>query len=284
MSKVAIVTDSTNCLPPEIIEEYGIRVAPYHVIVDGEDYRDQIDITPAEFYQVFPTLKQLPTTSIPSPGEYTSIFTELAKTTASIVCIIISKTLSAAYKAAEEAREIVKAKHPNVNIELIDAKNAAGALGFVVLEAARAARAGKGIAEVIKTAHDLIPRVKFTAAFDTLKYLIKGGRAPKTAIVGEIMQVKPLIGILDDTGLVVSVGKERGKQKALQRLVSLIKEHADISKPLHINVHYSTYIEDARKLSGLIKARYNCAEVYITELTPVMTTHTGPSVALSFYS
>ncbi|MFC2019098.1 DegV family protein [Chloroflexota bacterium] len=284
MSKVGIVTDSTNCLPPELIQEYEIRVAHYHVIIDGKDYRDLIDITPAEFYSLFPKLKTLPTTSTPSPGEYVEIFTELAKSTDSIACIIISRALSAAYKAAERAKVIVNAEYPNVTIELIDSNTAAGALGLVTLEAARAANEGKSLAEVIETARNIVPRAKYIAAFDTLKYLIKGGRAPKKAIIGEFLQVKPLIGLVDDTGLVISLGKERGKQKARQKLADLVANHADTSKPLHIIAHYSSHIEDANMLRDLVTSMYNCAESYVTELTPVMSAHTGPSIGLSFYS
>jgi len=284
MLKVGIVTDSTNCLPAELIKEYDIRVGLYHLIIDGEDYRDQIDITPAEFYQIFPTLKKMPTTSAASPGDYADIFTELAKSTDSIVCISISKALSAAYNSAMEAREIVRAKYPNLSIEIIDSKNSVGALGFIVLEAARAAQAGKSLAEVVQVAQDMVPRVKYIASFDTLKYLIKGGRAPKRAIIGELLQVRPFIGLVDGTGLVVSLGRARGKQKAFARLVDMVRDYADVSKPLHIMAHYSGRIEDGEKLRDMVTARYNCAEVYLTELTPVMSVHTGPSVGLCFYS
>jgi len=284
MSKVGIVTDSTNCLPAELIEEYDIRVAPYHLIMDGEDYRDQIDITPAKFWRMFKDLKELPTTSAVSPGDYADIFTELAKSTDSIVCVIISRALSAAYKSAEIARETVMAEHPNLNIELIDSKNSVGALGFVVLEAARAAQAGKSLADVVKIAQDLVPRVKFISAFETLKYLIRGGRAPKTAVIGEVLGIKPIIGIVKPTGLVDSLGKPRGKRKAMLKLVDLVKDHADTDKPLHVMVHYTDCIEDGEELKEIVISRYNCAELYMTDLTPVMTTHTGPAVGLSFYS
>jgi len=284
MSKVAVVTDSTNCLPAELIREYEISVAPYHLIVDGKDYRDQIDITSVEFYRIFPQLKKLPTTSTVSPGEYAEIFTRLAKSTDSIVCATVSQALSAAYKSAEEAREIVQKDNSKITIELVDSRNSVGALGFVVLEAARAAQEGKSLAEVVQVAQDMVSRVKYVAAFDTLKYLIKGGRAPKTAIIGEFLQVKPLIGLIDHTGKVVPLGKERGKQKAMHKLVDLVKDYADTSKPLHLMAHHSDHIEDAEELKALVTARYDCAEVYLTELTPVMTTHTGPSVGLSFYS
>src|SRR4030042_6662644 len=98
MAKVGVVTDSTNCLPPELIKQYDIRVAPYHLILNGKVYRDQIDITPAEFWRMFKDLKTLPTTGAVSPGDYAAIFTEPAKSTDSIVCLIISQVLSASYK------------------------------------------------------------------------------------------------------------------------------------------------------------------------------------------
>jgi DegV family protein with EDD domain len=284
MSKVAVVTDSTNCLPAELIKKHNIQVVPYRVVIDGKDYRDQIDITPTEFYRIFLTLKRLPTTGTPSPGDYVNTFTELAKSTDSIVCLIVSKALSANYKSVEEAKDIVITEHPDLKIEILDSKNSVGALGFLALEAARAADKGSNLPEVVKVVQDLVPRVKYVAAFDTLKYLIKGGRAPKTAIIGEFLQVKPIIGLINDTGMVVSLGKTRGKQNALIKLADLVQDHADVSKPLHFIAHYSAHVEDAERLKELVTARYNCAEAYVTELTPVMATHTGPSVGLSFYS
>ena len=284
MSTIGVVTDSTNCLPAELIKEYDIRVVPYHVIVDGKDYVDQIDITPAEFWSVFGNLKELPTTSAPSPAAYLEVFTDLAKSTDKIICLIISKALSAAYKAAEIAAETIRAEHPGINIELIDSKNAAGALGFITLETARAARAGQSFAEVVKVAEDLVPKVRFFTALDTLKYLIKGGRAPKKAIVGEFLGVKPLIGLVNDTGLVQPLGKERGKRKAMLKLVDMVKDYANTDKPLHVIIHYTDNIEYGAELREMITSRYSCAEVYMTDLTPVMTTHTGPSLGLSFYS
>lgn len=284
MAKVGIVTDSINCLPDEIIKEYDIRVAPYHLIINGKDYRDKIDITPAEFWKMFKDLKELPTTGTPSPGEYVEIFSELAKSTDSILCIVISMALSAANKSAEVARDIVLKEHPKLTIDIFDSKNAVGAQGFVVLEAARAAQAGESLKDVIKVAQDLVPRVKYIAALHTLKYLIKGGRAPKTAIIGEFLSVKPIIGIVKDPGLVDSLGKERGKRKAMLKLVEIVSDHADTSKPLHVMVNYTDNLADGFELKEVVTSRYNCAEVYLTDLTPVMTAHTGPAIGLCFYS
>jgi DegV family protein with EDD domain len=284
MSKVAIVTDSTSCIPKDLLKKYDIHVINYHLIMEGKDYIDQVDITPEEFWKMHKDMKTIPTTGVPGPGEYAEVFKELAKSTNNIVCICISAALSAAYKSILDARKMVLEELPDLKIELVDSKNAATALGFVVLEAARAAEAGKSLDEVVKVAEGLVPRVKFSMALETLKYLIKGGRAPKTAVIGEFMNIKPLIGIVDETGLVVSLGKEKGKRKALQKLVDLVKDYADPNKPLHVSVNYTNNIEDAEELKGMVTSQYNCVEVLMCDLTPVMTTHTGPAVGLCYYS
>jgi len=284
MSKVGVVTDSTNCLPAELIKEFNIGIAPVHIILDGKDYRDQLDLTPAEFYRMFKGLKKMPTTNAVSPGDFVNAFTELAKTTDSIVCLPLSKALSATYESAVQAREAVRSENPGLNIEIVDSKTCVGALGFIVLETARAAQAGKSLAEVVKVAQDMIPRVKYLLVLDTLKYLIKGGRAPKTAMIGELLQVKPITGIVKDSGLMDMLGRERGKQKALRKAVDLVKDYIDTDKPIHVIVHYSEHIEDGEQLREMVTSRYNCAEAYMTELTPVMSCHTGPMTGLSFYS
>ena len=259
-------------------------MVPVHLIIEGKDYRDQVDITPTEFWKIFRASKEMWTTSAASSGDFANAFTELAKSTDSIVCIALSKALSATHEAAVQAGEMVKAENPNLNIEIIDSKTATGALGFVVLEAARAARVGKSLAEVVQVVQDMISRVKFFFAPDTLKYLIKIGRAPKTAIIGEFLQVKPIIGMVNGTGLIENLGRVRTKRKAMVKIADMIKEHIDTKKPVHVMVHYSDRMEDGEQLKEKVASRYNCAEVYLTEFTPVMASAIGPVVGLSFYS
>jgi DegV family protein with EDD domain len=130
----------------------------------------------------------------------------------------------------------------------------------------------------------MIPRAKFVVTMETLKYLIKSGRAPKTAYIGELLQVKPIIGMINNTGVVENLGRVRGKQKAMTKLVNLMQEYIDISKPVHLNVHYTNRIEDGEKLRDMVTSQLNCTEVYLTPFTPVMAGHTGPVLSLAFYS
>ena len=284
MPRVGIVTDSTNCLPAELIKEYDIRVIPCNLAIDGKAYLDQVDITPDEFWRLFKEAKTMPTTGAVSPGAFISAFTELGKSTDSIVCLLLPKVLSAVNEIAVQASQTVKAEHPNLNIEIIDSKTSGGAMGFIVLEAARAAGVGKNLDEVVQVAQEMIPRVKLILTMDTLKYLIKIGRAPKTAYLGELLQVKPIVGMVNGTGFVDLLGRVRGKRKAMLKLVDMVKEYIDTSKPLHIMVHYTDSMEVGKELRDMVTSRYNCAELYFTPYTPVMACATGPVLSLSFYS
>ncbi len=283
MAKVGIVTDTIACVPPEIIKEYGIRTVPLALNINGKPYRDQVDIKPEEFWKMFKDIKEF-TTGAPPLTDFTDIFKDLSKTTNDIACTFVSKAFSATYEAAVQARDLFKKENPRVNFEIIDSRTAAGAQCFIVQEMARAAKAGKSLAEVVQIANSMVPRVKFVVTMETLKYLIKSGRAPKTAYMGELFQVKPIIGMVNNTGLVENLGRARGKEKALAKLVDLMGEYIDSSKPVHINVHYTNSIEDGEQLKKLVTSRFNCTEVYMTDYTPVMSGHTGPVVAVSFYS
>jgi DegV family protein with EDD domain len=283
MSEIKIVTDSTCCIPSELIKEYDIRIVPVGVVIDGKGYKDNIDITLDDFRQMMDKLEKT-TTSAGNPGDFLNVFTELSQVTDNIVCILVSKLLTATQESAYQARKMLRAEHPNVNIEIVDSKSSAGAMGYMVLEAARAAREGKSFDEVMEVINDMIYRAIYLSSLDTLKYLIRIGRAPRGAYVGELLDVKPVIGFVDDTGLVEVVARVRGKNKALSTLVDLIPKYVDVKKPLHVMVHYFRGIEEGNQLRDMIQSKYKCTEIYVTEFSPVMVVSSGPMIGLSVYS
>lgn len=283
MTKVGIITDSITCLPQEKIEEFDIRIVPVALNINGKPYRDGVDIDPDGFWKMFPDMKEF-TTGAPALSEYIDILTGLSKNTDQIIGIFVSKGLSAIGEAAIQASELFKKDNPGVNIEIVDSRTAAGAQGFVVEETARAAQADKSLAEVVQVANDTIPKAKFVTAMETLKYLIKSGRAPKTAYIGELFQVKPLIGMVNNTGLVENLGRARGWEKAQQKMLAIMEEQIDTSQPLKVNVHYTNSIEAGEQFKQMVTNQFDCAETYFTPYTPVMSGHTGPVIAVSFYS
>ncbi len=283
MSKIGIVTDTTSCLPPELVKEYDIRIVPVGLVIGGKHYQDT-DLTNEEFWQLFYAANGSTSTTAVSPGDFASVFEELSKSCDSIVCIVVSKALSATFTAATQGKELVREKNPEIKIEIVDSRTSTGALGFVVIETARAARAGKSFDEVVQVANDMIPRVKFVTAMDTLKYLIKSGRAPKTAVIGDLLGVKPIIGMVSNTGLVENLGRVRGKQKALAKIVELAREHIEPGKPVHAMFHYTDGVAAGETLREMITSQIDCTEVYLTPYTPVMASSTGPVVAFAFYT
>lgn len=260
-------------------------MVPVGVVIKDKVYRDNIDITCQGFLDMFKDQEWKTTTTAASPGEFMSIFSELGKVTDNIVCILVSKVLTATQESAYLARRIIRTQNNSkLNIEIVDSRSSAGALGFIVLEAARAAKAGKSLEEVKSVVQDISSRVIYLSSIETMKYLIQTGRALKGAGFGDMMNIKPIIGFIDDSGFIEVISRVRGKENAIPKLVDLVKEYSDTRKPLHVIVHYSNCREDAEKLKDLITSRYRCSEVYLTEFSPVMVSTTGPMCGISFYS
>jgi len=283
MAGIRIVTDSTSCLPPELVEEYGITVVPVGLVIDGQPHRDGIDITLEEICERIETLDRQPTTSAVSPGDFVTVFSELADSADGILCILVSRALTATQESAYVARRMVRTRHPGVSIEVIDSRTSAGALGFIVLEAARAAAEGKSLEEIVAVTRDMVSRVYYLAALDTLKYLISMGRAPRSGNIGEMLGVKPIIGFVDDTGMTEVVARVRGRHRSLAKVADLVGRYVDGDRPIHLMVHYSNGAGDAEELMALLRQQYTCAESYSTPYSPTMVGATGPMVGVSFY-
>jgi len=282
MSKVAIVTDTVNCLPQDLISLYDIRVLPVGLIIDLKIYPDD-QMSNEEFWKKFYQTKEPITTSATTPAEFEKAFTEAAKDHDGVCCILVSKELSSIYRNAAMAVNIMKEEHPDTRIEIIDSKTASGAEGFVVLEAAKAAKEGRTLDEVVKATRDMVERVKWVGVLQTLKYIIRSGRAPKAAMIGNWLGVKPLIGGVTGTGLVESLGKVRGAEKSVTKLIDMVGEYIDREKPVHVMVHYTDDMEAGEKLKKRVEAKYICEEIFLTPYSPVMASQTGPELAIAFY-
>ena len=247
MDHVAIITDSTACIPPDVAREYGIDVIPLNLIFEGRTYIDGMDDDTAEFYRLLRSSRSLPTTAAPSPGEYLRAIHARANRAKAVLCVTVSAQFSAMYDSAVAAARLAREEFPNLDVRVLDSRNAAMAQGFVVLEAARAAREGADIDTCIARAEALMPRVALLVVLDTLVYLARGGRA-------------------------------------LDRLAELLAERAAGAGPLHVCVHHANAPADATFLAERAKA-LRPAELYVSEFTQVMGVHTGPGlVGYAFYT
>lgn len=280
--KVAIVTDSNACLPRDLVEKYGITVVPIQLAIDGRVYRDGVDISPSQLYQLLPTVHKLPTTAAPSPGSYLEIYRQTAQQCQNVLCITISSQFSAIHESARLAKEMAAELMPNVRINVVDSGTAAMAQGFVVLEAARAAAEGQDLDSATARAEAVASRTSVLAILDTLHYLAKSGRVPKIAAwAGSILSIKPIIELRQrHIGL---LARPRTKRQSIQRLLLEMKRRLG-TKRAHIAVVHTNIPDEAELLRQRIESMFNCAELHVTEFTPVMGIHTGPGLlGTAFY-
>jgi len=282
--KVAVVTDSTACIPPEMIKKYNIEIVPVIFIFGDRSYRDGIDMSTAEFYERLREAKKLPTTSSCQPGSYLAAYQQASQRADSILCITLPARLSGIFNSAHMAMNMAKETMPGISIEILDCGTAAAAQGLVVLEAARAAARGKNLDEVMAVARSIMQRVNLLATLDTLNFLVKGGRVPKAAALAtSFLQIKPIFTVTD--GEAKPVTNARTMPGALNQLLKMMRARTAAGKPLHVAVMHADALDRATKLAGDIAHKFICQELFITEFTPVMGVHTGPGVVgVAFYS
>ena len=284
MKKVAIVTDTTACIPQEMVEKYSIELVPIELIFGDKSYRDGIDISPAEFYALLKQAEKLPSTSGSLPAPFMEAYRRASQGAESILCITESSKLSGMFNSALVAKEMAKTALPNLVIEVMECATAAVGQGLVVLAAARTAALGKSLTEVIATARSVMPRVRLYGILDTLHYLVKGGRVPKAAaFVGSLLKIKPVFTVSD--GEAYPVTSVRTNPGAIKCILKLMRKNTVKGKPLHVAIMHADALNKAVKLKEQISSQFDCAELFIAEFTPVIGVHTGPGViGVAFYS
>ena len=284
MSKVAIVTDTTACIPARKVREYGIAVVPVELIIDNKTYRDGIDISPARFYALLRKADKLPTTVGALPGHYLEVFRRVSKEASGILCITEPVHFSGMFNSARLAVGMAKEELPGVAIEVLGGATAAAGMGLVVLAAARAAASGADLAAVVGAARDVMPRVSLFAMLDTLYYLVKSGRVPRAAaLANSLLKIKPVFTL--DQGDARTVALPRSIPNAMTHIVRFMRRNVVKGKPVHAAVMHADALENALKLKNQIASHFSCAELFVTEFTPVMGLHTGPGLfGVAFYS
>jgi DegV family protein with EDD domain len=285
MRKVAIVSDSVCSLPPEILGKFHITIVPIEIIYEGKSYRDGVDITPNEVYKIMRRKENLPTTSTASPGDFLNVYRELSRQAESILCITVTSLQSKVFEAASTAREIAKEEMPETRIEVFDSRSVAAAQGFIVREVATVVAEGGSIDEGMEAARKMMGKVNFLAMLDTLYYLARLGRVARAAAwVGSLLDMKPVLEHNPSIGETMPVARPRTRKKAIARMLQIMAERT-AGSPVHVMVQHTDELEAARKLAADIESRFNCAEILITEFTPVMGVHTGPGLlGIGFYT
>ncbi|MBI4282723.1 MAG: DegV family protein [Chloroflexi bacterium] len=281
-AKVALVCDSSVCLPREVVDEYGLHVVPMELTSKGKTYRDGVDISPQEFYSLLARCEEMPTTSAPRPASFVKAYSEAAAHAESILCLTLLSTVSITYKVAVTAAEMARETLPKTHIEVVDTRTAAGGQGLVVLAAARAVARDATLLQVKAKAQRVMQGVSLIAFLDTLHYLSRGGRVPRIAAwAGSALKLKPIIEL--SQGEIRPLERPRTRRRAMERLSAIVRERVG-DGPFRANVMHALALDDAQALKERLLSELNCVEALVSEFTPVMGAHTGPGlVGVAFY-
>jgi DegV family protein with EDD domain len=267
---VAIVTDSTADLPPQLAASRSITVVPLTLNFDGKALLDGVDIRPDDFYRRLPSVATHPTTSQPSAGRFAEAYSALLADHEAVVSIHISEKLSGTYESARQAAAMTDAER----VRVVDSENVSMSLGLLALTASSLAASGADAETIEAKMLDMRPLVQTYFSVATLEFLRRGGRIGRaSAFLGSVLQVKPVLCIRD--GLVTPLERVRTFDRALNRIVELTRE-VDRGHGVCVIVGHADAGADAERIGRELEP---IAEtLMIQPLGPVVGAHAGPGV------
>ena len=264
---VVVVTDSSARLPDESVADWGIRVVPLHVLVDGRDLRDGVDEFPVDLYQ-----RTGVSTAGASPEQLAAAYRQALADSGGdgVVAVHISGALSSTVGAAEHA-----AAEFGGAVRVVDSKSAAMGTGFVALAAARAARNGDSLDDVVAQAYSTAAGLRAYLVVQRLENLRRSGRIGTAASwLGTALALKPLLRL--DDGKLVLAQRVRTTSKATAAMVEQVLDVVGEGRAA-LAVHHVDNPDGAAQVAAtLASALPACGPAIVTDLGPVLGVHLGP--------
>ena len=285
MSDFVILTDSSADLGPDLIAQYDIRVLPLSFTIRGltyQDFPDHRDMDPRVFYDML-RKEENATTAAVNVAQYTQVLEPLLQAGKDVLILAFSSGLSMTYNASSMAVEELRDKYPDRKLYTVDTLCASLGQGLLVWLAAREREKGKSIEEVRDwvVSHKLNICHQFTV--DDLHFLKRGGRiSATTAVVGSMLQIKPVLHV-DNDGHLVNIGKARGRHNALKALVSGMEQTANDRRGRPVCISHADHPQVAGLAAQMVKDRFGVQNVYINYVGPVIGAHSGPGTLALFY-
>ncbi|HSE08685.1 MAG TPA: DegV family protein [Nocardioidaceae bacterium] len=277
MSRIALVTDSTASLPPEVAEKHGVTVVPLQVVIGGKSYDEGVDggATPETVAAALREWTPV-STSRPTPAAMLEVYEKAAASGASeVVSVHVSSELSGTYESAQLA-----AREASVPVTAVDSRTLGMATGFAVLSAAEVLADGGSAADAVEVALRRTSQSASLFYVDTLEYLRRGGRiGSAAALLGSALSVKPLLTL--QNGRVAMLEKVRTAARALSRLEELAADAAGETK-VDLAVAHLANSERAEVLAESLRQRLAAnlegREVVVGEVGAVIGAHVGPGM------
>jgi DegV family protein with EDD domain len=271
--RIAIITDSTSDLSPDVAASNGISMVPLYLIWGEDTFTDGVDITKEAFYERLGRDEVSPSTSQPTPadfvGEYRRVIADGAE---EIVVFTIADALSGTYDSATAAAQQV-----DVPVHVMDSNSTSMGLGMQVLAAVAAREAGGDAQAMLAAAERVRERIRVFFAVNTLEYLHRGGRIGGAAkLLGTMLQLKPLLLLDNKTGYIDAVERARTWKKALERVYEVATEGIEPGRKVRSWVMHAAATKDAMAMAERLTKAYEPVAMGMGQLSPVLGTHVGP--------
>jgi DegV family protein with EDD domain len=268
---VAVVTDSTTYLPPEMIESLGVHQVSLYVGW-GDDHRPEHEYEIEAFYERLRNSADLPSTSQPSVGDFLACYEPLAEAGRDVVSVHIAGGLSGTCESAREAARVIAEKGLPGRVEVVDSQTGAGGLGCLVIGASRAAAQGRSLEEAVAAIRETREGLQMWFCLDTLEYLRRGGRiGAAQALVGSALKIKPILTFGTE---ITPVGRVRTRRRAHERMIAYLDELQERGASEWIVQHAQSQ-EEAADLVEKGTAIFGAPPLFCTQVGPVLGAHLG---------
>lgn len=279
MREFIVSTESNADLPEEFIQEHDICVIPHYYSIEDEIYGEDKELTIKEFYDAMRAGKKAGTMAS-NPVVIEDRFTNLVKAGKDILHISFSSTLSGGCSNVVMTSKEIMEKYPKSKIVVLDTLSASAGEMMMIMKALELKKEGKSIDETKDIIEGLIPHICAHFTVDDLKYLYRGGRLSKTsAIVGSLVDVKPILHINTEGGL-VALSKTRGRKKSMNVLVNNVSDRLGEwkDKQIAIGILHGDCEEEAMYLKQLITDKLGYENFLIRPVGPSIGAHSGPGL------
>ncbi len=271
---IKIITDSACDLPKGLVQEYGIDVLPFLVIIDDKEYQDGVNITTREVYDAIRADK-IPTTAQVPIDQIAATFKKYAEQGRECLYLSFSSKLSGTCNTVQLVAQEMMQKFKDFKLTIVDTLSGSLAQGLIALEAAQMAKAGADSAAIIDRAQKRSNNnVEHLFSVDDLHYLYRGGRVNyASAFLGGLLQVKPILHVQD--GLMIPFQKVRGKKMAIKRIVELVKERSLGDKDQLIGITHADDPAAAEEVKALLQENLGYQNFITNLIGSVLACHIG---------
>lgn len=266
MTKIKIVTDSSVTIEPEVAKELDITIVPLSVMVDGVVYSDA-DLEEGEFLRLMQSSRNLPKTSQPPVGVFADVFDRLAEDGAQIISIHMSHALSGTVEAARQG-----ATSANADVTVVDSSFIDQAMKFQVTEAAKLAKEGADLEEIIAKIEEVKEKTELYIGLSTLENLVKGGRIGRVSgLISSLLNIRVIMQMKDHQ--LEPIVKGRGA-KTFKKWLDDLSANLQNKQVAELGISYAGSPELAQEMKESLQP-YVKKPISVLETGSIIQTHTG---------